>query len=198
MRKEEGELSKVTRDYFELCQQLFLERFALPIYRWCQENRLIFTGHALHEDALCCQAVMQGSLMRFYEYMEYPGIDLLGEDNTCYWVAKQIQSVARQLGKKWVLSELYGCTGWQMNFESYKNIGDWQALFGVNLRCPHLSWYTMKGEAKRDYPASILHQSSWYKEYHYLEDYFSRIHVALQEGNPPAERQSKKSGGSDQ
>lgn len=182
LRKEEGELSKVTRDYFELCQELFLERFALPVYRWCQENHLIFTGHVLHEDALCCQAVMQGSLMRFYEYMEYPGIDLLGEDNTCYWVAKQIQSVARQLDKKWVLSELYGCTGWQMNFESYKNIGDWQALFGVNLRCPHLSWYTMKGEAKRDYPASILHQSSWYKEYHYLENYFSRIHVALQEG----------------
>lgn len=184
LRKKEKELSRVTRDYFELCQELFLERFALPIYRWCQENNLIFTGHVLHEDALCCQAVMQGSLMRFYEYMEYPGIDLLSEDNKCYWVAKQIQSVARQLNKKWVLSELYGCTGWQMNFESYKNIGDWQALFGVNLRCPHLSWYTMKGEAKRDYPASILHQSPWYKEYHYLEDYFSRIHVALEGGKP--------------
>lgn len=184
LRKKEKELSRVTRDYFELCQELFLERFALPIYRWCQENNLIFTGHVLHEDALCCQSVMQGSLMRFYEYMEYPGIDLLSEDNECYWVAKQIQSVARQLNKKWVLSELYGCTGWQMNFESYKNIGDWQALFGVNLRCPHLSWYTMKGEAKRDYPASILHQSPWYKEYHYLEDYFSRIHVALQGGKP--------------
>ena len=43
----------------------------------------------------------------------------------------------------------------------------------------HLSWYTMKGEGKRDYPASILHQSAWYPEYHYLEDYFSRIHAAL-------------------
>ena len=50
LRKEEGELSKVTRDYFELCQELFLERFALPIYRWCQENRLIFTGHVRSEE----------------------------------------------------------------------------------------------------------------------------------------------------
>lgn len=122
---------------------------------------------------------MQGSLMRFYEYMDYPGIDILAENNQCYWAAKQVDSVARQLDKKWVLSELYGCTGWQMDFEAYKNIGDWQALFGVNLRCPHLSWYTMKGEGKRDYPASILHQSAWYPEYHYLEDYFSRIHAAL-------------------
>lgn len=42
----------------------------------------------------------------------------------------------------------------------------------------------MKGEAKRDYPASILHQSPWYPDYHYLEDYFSRIHVALHDGKP--------------
>ncbi len=184
LRTAEGEMSKITRDYFELCQELFQERFAIPIQDWCRENKLIFTGHVLHEDSLCCQAIMQGSLMRFYEYMDYPGIDLLSEGNKCYWVAKQISSVARQLDKEWVLSELYGCTGWQMNFESYKNIGDWQALFGVNLRCPHLSWYTMKGEAKRDYPASMLHQSCWYRDYHYVEDYFSRIHAALHGGKP--------------
>lgn len=184
LRTEEGEMSKVTRDYFELCQELFQERFAIPIQDWCRENKLVFTGHVLHEDSLCCQAIMQGSLMRFYEYMDYPGIDLLSEGNKCYWVAKQISSVARQLDKEWVLSELYGCTGWQMNFESYKNVGDWQALFGVNLRCPHLSWYTMKGEAKRDYPASMLHQSYWYRDYHYVEDYFSRIHAALHGGKP--------------
>lgn len=184
LRTREGELSKVSRDYFDLCQELFLERFAMPVHNWCRENGLIFTGHVLHEDSLTCQAVMQGSLMRFYEYMDYPGIDILSEGNRCYWVAKQISSVARQLEKEWVLSELYGCTGWQMNFESYKNVGDWQALFGVNLRCPHLSWYTMKGEAKRDYPASIFHQSCWYRDYHYVEDYFSRIHAALHGGKP--------------
>lgn len=184
LRRSRGEMSKVTRDYFELCQELFLERFAIPVQNWCRENGLIFTGHVLHEDSLCCQAIMQGSLMRFYEYMDYPGIDILSEGNRCYWVAKQISSVARQLDKEWVLSELYGCTGWQMDFESYKNVGDWQALFGVNLRCPHLSWYTMKGEAKRDYPASMLHQSCWYRDYHYVEDYFSRIHAALHDGKP--------------
>ena len=184
LRKQPGELSKVKRDYFELCQQLFLENFAIPVYRWCKEHNLIFTGHVLHEDSLCAQSVMQGSLMRFYEYMEYPGIDLLAEHTQCYWVAKQIDSVARQLEKEWVLSELYGCTGWQTNFQSYKNIGDWQVLFGINLRCPHLSWYTMKGEAKRDYPASIFHQSSWYTDYHYVEDYYSRIHAVLHDGKP--------------
>ena len=143
---------------------------------------MLLTGHVLHEDSLCCQATMQGSLMRYYEYMDDPGIDILSEYNTCYWAVTQVSSVARQLGKKWLLSELDGCTGWQMNFPSHKNIGDWQALLGINLRCPHLSWYTMKGEAKRDYTASILHQSPWYREYRYVEDYFSRIHTALSDG----------------
>lgn len=182
LRKEVGEVSCVTRDYFELCEELFLENFAIPIQEWCRENHMILTGHVLHEDSLCCQATMQGSLMRYYEYMDYPGIDILSEYNTCYWAVTQISSVARQLDKKWILSELDGCTGWQMNFQSHKNIGDWQALLGINLRCPHLSWYTMKGEAKRDYPASILHQSPWYGEYSYVEDYFARLHTALFDG----------------
>ena len=57
--------------------------------------------------------------------------------------------------------------------------GDWQALFGVNLRCPHLSWYTMKGRREtglsRQHPAP---SPPGIPEYHYLEDYFSRIHAA--------------------
>ena len=154
------ELSAASRDYIELCQELFLENFAQPIQNWCHENKLLFTGHVLHEDSLTAQTVMQGSLMRFYEYMDYPGVDVLTEKNDNWWIVKQIASVARQLDKKWVLSELYGCTGWQMDLEDYKQVGDWQALFGINLRCPHLSWYTMKGEAKRDYPASIFFQSA--------------------------------------
>ena len=182
LRRKEEDISKVKWDYFELCQELFLECFAMPIADWCQKNHMIFTGHVLQEDSLSSQTLMQGSLMRFYEYMDYPGIDILTEENRSYWDAKQVDSVARQLDKKWVLSELYGCTGWQMDFRSYKNIGDWQALFGISLRCPHLSWYTMRGEAKRDYPASILHQSGWYPEYYYVEDYFSRINVALADG----------------
>ena len=46
---------------------------------------------------------------------------------------------------------------------------------GITFRCPHLSWYTMKGEAKRDCPASIMSQSGWYTEYKAVEDYFSRL-----------------------
>ena len=184
LRPEGKAVSQVKWHYVELLQQLFLDNFAKPINEWCQKNNLILTGHVLHEDTLASQVAMQGSLMRFYEHMGYPGVDVLSEHNYNFWIAKQLQSAARQLGQKWLLSELYGCTGWQMDFESHKSVGDWQALFGINLRCHHLSWVTMEGEAKRDFPASILHQSTWWKEYKYVEDYFSRIGVVMSEGTP--------------
>ena len=57
-------------------------------------------------------------------------------------------------------------------------------LFGINLRCHHLSWYSMQGEGKRDYPASISYQSAWYPYYSYIEDYFARLHVLLSQGEP--------------
>ena len=177
-------VAPVKLHFIDLADNLFLERFAMPINEWCEKNGIIFTGHVLHEDSLMNQTVPEGSLMRFYEHMGNPGVDCLTEHNRCYWIVKQLSSAARQLGKKWLLSELYGCTGWQMNFKSHKAVGDWQALFGINLRCHHLSWYTMEGESKRDYPASILHQSPWYKDYSKVEDYFARFGLVMSEGAP--------------
>ena len=57
------------------------------------------------------------------------------------------------------MSELYGVTSWSFDFRRHKLQGDWQAALGITLRVPHLSWVSMKGEAKRDYPASINYQS---------------------------------------
>lgn len=182
--REEGKVfSKVASDYVELAQELFLKNFMEKIQKRCHEYGWKFTGHLLHEDLLVSQTCMLGSLMSGYEYMDIPGIDLLGEKNECWWIGKQLTSVAHQMGQKEMLTELFGCTGWQMKFENYKAVGDWQAMMGINLFCPHLSWYTMKGENKRDYPASIFYQSAWYKQYRYMEDYFARIHVAT-EGTP--------------
>lgn len=183
--RENGErVNDVKWKFCELTQSLFLKNFAKPQYDWCTEHDMAYTGHVLHENNLTSQVTMQGSLMRYYEYMHTPGIDLLTENDNAYWVPKQLSSVARQLGQKWLLSEMYGCTGWQFDFENHKAVGDWQALFGINLRCQHLSWYTMEGEAKRDYPASIFFQSPWWKQYKYVEDYFSRLGVMLNQGAP--------------
>ena len=81
-------------------------------------------------------------------------------------------------------SELYGVTNWDFDFRGHKLQGDWQAALGVTVRVPHLTWTSMAGEAKRDYPASISYQSPWYKEYPLVENYFARVNTALTRGVP--------------
>jgi hypothetical protein len=161
---------------------MFIEAYAKQIGQWCGKNNLFFTGHGINEAPLSEQAACSGSLMPFYAHMQIPGIDMLTDYRNEYISPKQCSSVARQLGRKWVLSELYGCTGWDTTFATYKHIGDWQAALGITMRCPHLAWYSMAGEAKRDYPASIHFHSPWYKQYRKLEDYFARINSVLAEG----------------
>jgi hypothetical protein len=184
LRHDGLEVSPIKSHYAEILLKLFLQNFAKPCFDWCEANNLMLTGHILHENSLASQVSTNGSVQRYYPFMHVPGVDYLGEHGRHYWVAKQVDSVARQIDKRFILSELYGLTGWQMNFESHKAIGAWQALFGVNLRCHHLSWFTMQGESKRDYPASILHQSPWYKEYNHVETWFARLGYFRSQGNP--------------
>jgi hypothetical protein len=169
-------------DYHDCLTHLFVESFSKQLSDWCEENNLLHTGHVLLEQPLAAQANEVGAAMRFYEHMQAPGMDLLMQISREIDTAKQVASVARQFGRKWRLSETYGCTGWDFNFAGHKALGDWQAAMGINLRCQHLSWYTMEGEAKRDYPASISYQSPWWRDYRTVEDYFARIGVAMTQG----------------
>lgn len=178
----EGQLSK-PRYHYHCCRStMFTEAFAKQIGQWCDSNGLLFTGHVLLEEPPSDSVSVVGSPMQFYQYMQAPGVDLLTQYWNEYVAAKQCVSVARQTGRKWVLSEIYGCTGWETTFETYKFLGDWQAALGITLRCPHLSWYSMAGEAKRDYPASIHYHSPWYKQFRHVENYYSRLNTVLTEG----------------
>ncbi len=168
--------------YHDCVTHLFVEAFSRQIGQWCGKHGLLHTGHVLEEDTLSSQTNMVGSAMRFYEHMQAPGMDLLTERRAEFDTAKQVSSAARQFSKRWRLTETYGCTGWDFPFLGHKALGDWQVAMGINFRCPHLSWYTMAGEAKRDYPASIFYQSPWWPLYPKVEDYFARVHVAMTRG----------------
>ncbi|MEI8138968.1 MAG: glycosyl hydrolase [bacterium] len=169
-------------NYHDCVTHLYVDAFGRQIFEWCQKNNLKFTGHQLEEDTLSSQTNMVGSCIRNYEFMQAPGMDLLTEHWRVFNTAKQVTSGARQFGAKWRLTETYGCTGWDFPFAGHKALGDWQVAMGINLRCQHLAWYTMEGEAKRDYPAGIFYQSPWWQLYPKVEDYFARIHAVMTRG----------------
>jgi hypothetical protein len=168
--------------YHDCITHLYVDAFCRQAGKWCAKHRLLFTGHQLEEDSLSRQTNMVGSCMRTYEHMQAPGMDLLTERWFVFNTAKQVASAARQFGWKWRLTETYGCTGWDFPFLGQKALGDWQVAMGINLRSQHLSWYTMEGQAKRDYPAGIFYQSPWWELYPTVEDYYARIHAVMTRG----------------
>lgn len=182
--RADKKLPKVRHNYYALLIKLFNKGFMEPYAKWCNENGLGFTGHLMAEDDLISQTMgFGGECMPAYKYFDVPGVDVLMADKV-YVTVKQAQSAVRQLGKEAMLSELYGVTGWDFDFRGHKLEGDWQAAMGVTLRVHHLTYLTMEGAAKRDYPASIGYQSPWCDEYSWVEDHFARLNTVLTRGKP--------------
>lgn len=169
--------------YHDHVTELFTNSFAKNCGDWCGKNNLHLTGHMVQEDTLGAQANSIGEAMRAYPHFQIPGIDLLCNEIR-FATLKQCQSAVHQQGNEAMMTELYGVTNWDFDFRGHKFQGDWQAALGATMRVPHLSWVSMAGEAKRDYPASISYQSPWYKEYKYIEDHFARLNTALTRGVP--------------
>jgi hypothetical protein len=176
-----GAVSVARYRYHDHLSERFVEAFADTIGTWCKEHNIMLTGHMMSEQSLMSQSAALGEAMRSYRAFQLPGIDILC-DHREYTTAKQAQSAAHQYGRPGVLSELYGVTNWDYDFRGHKLQGDWQAALGVSVRVHHLTWVSMGGEAKRDYPASIGYQSPWYKEYPLIENHFSRLNTALTRG----------------
>ena len=179
----DGRVSATRYHYHDHISERFAQAFADVCGAWCRENGIALTGHMMEEPTLHSQTAALGDAMRSYRGFDLPGIDMLCASFE-FTTAKQAQSAVHQYGREGMLSELYGVTGWDYDFRGYKLHGDWQACLGVTIRVPHLSWYAMGGEAKRDYPASIHYQSPWWKEFSYLEDHFARVNTAMTRGKP--------------
>ncbi|MBQ6564185.1 MAG: hypothetical protein IJL88_09750 [Clostridia bacterium] len=177
----DGKASILRYRFHDHIAERFSQAFADQCGAWCDAHGLMLTGHMMSEPTLESQTSALGEAMRSYRGFQMPGIDMLCDWRE-YTTAKQAQSASRQFGREGVLSELYGVTNWNFDFRGHKLAGDWQAALGVTVRVPHLSWVSMNGEAKRDYPATFNYQTPWYREYSYVENHFARLNTVLTRG----------------
>ena len=114
--------------FFNHAEDLFEHAFMKQISEVTQKQNLDFTGHLMHEHELLLQISRNGEAMRLYPYFDIPGVDVLF-DRVELSTLKQTQSVVRQYGKKAMLSELYGVTGWD-----YEQRGIIRLLSIINRR----------------------------------------------------------------
>ncbi|HYW80984.1 MAG TPA: hypothetical protein VE890_15495, partial [Thermoguttaceae bacterium] len=183
------ETTAVRFDYYQTVSRLWIDNFFRPIYQWCDKHHLEFTGHLWeHEWPVPAK---QPVVMHTYRWMQAPGTDLLGfqffptkfEDQTlAYLNQKETSSVANQLGCRRIMCESCGGGGYGMALREFKPLEDFLLAGGVNVVTPHLSYQTLAGARKYDWPQTISDHSSWWDAYRLQADHVGRVGYALGQG----------------
>ncbi len=158
-----------------------------PCPAYCKENNLSWTGHYWEHG---WPSPLKGpDNMAMYAYHQIPGIDLLfnsQEERPDQFgnirSVKELSSAVNQFGRSRTLSETYGGSGWEFRFDEMKRNGDWEYVLGVNLLNQHLSFMSLMGDRKHDYPQSFGPYAPYWKQYQYQTDYFGRLSAALSSG----------------
>ena len=162
--------------YYKALNDLMLNSFAKQIYDWCEENGYQLTGHYIEERSLQGQMLCCAGVMPFYEYQHIPGIDFLTRVNDSPLMAKQLDSVATQLGKKYRLIEIFALTGWSYSPRSLKALAESFYAGGINVTCQHLIPVTERGNRKRDYPEHFSWVNPWVeKNFKEFNEYFNKL-----------------------
>ena len=164
----------------------FIEAYSKPLYLWCDKHGISYTGHYNAEDYFTSQILNHcGGVMAHYRYQHIPGIDHLCRQTEHHlFTCKQVSSAARQTGRKYVLTEIFGVSRHTNTFEDFKWLGDYDLVHGASIFCPHLTWYSGKGRRKRDYPPVWNYQQTYWEDLPVLNNYFARIAHALTSGKP--------------
>ena len=178
-----GNWRKVRLHYYRTLGRRFEESFSKQIGDYCRQRGLVWTGHYNGEENFASVITNVGNMMVQYRHAERPGIDWLAlHIDHGLNPAKSLSSVANQYGRARRLSEMFGISGQNMNFEDRKWIADWHAVLGINHVCPHLALYSMAGCRKRDYPPTLSPQQPWWPYNGILEDHLARVSYATTVG----------------
>jgi hypothetical protein len=186
--EEVGDWRRVRHNYFALLLELFIDRWSKPWHAYTEAKHLQWTGHYWEHE---WPNPRQGpDNMAMYAWHQVPAIDMLFNQfnegvNAQFGnvrSVKELGSVANQLGNRRTLSETYGGGGWELTFQDMKRLGDWEYVFGVNTMTQCLSFQTLAGARKYDYPQSFTYHTPWWPHYGVLGGYFSRLSLALSAG----------------
>lgn len=187
--EETGDWKKVRHNYTQTLLQLFIDRWAKPWYEYCEDKGLIFTGHYWEHG--WPNMKLGGDNMAMYAWHQMPAIDMLfnqWNDSSSHAqfgnvrAVKELSSAANQTGRQRKLSETYGGSGWDLTFTDMKRNGDWEYALGVNFLNQHLTYFTLAGARKYDYPPSFDYHEPWWDNYKYINNHYTRLSLALSAG----------------
>jgi hypothetical protein len=187
--EEVGDWRRIRHNYYSTLLDLFIERWSKPYRDYTESRHIAWTGH--YWEHAWPNPGQGPDNMAMYAWHQVPAIDMLFNQfsegvNAQFGnvrSVKELASVASQIGQRRTLSETYGGGGWDLRFEDMKRLGDWEYVLGINMMNQHLSFGTITGVRKYDYPQSFSYHEPWWKHYGVLGNYFARLSLALSAGD---------------
>ncbi len=170
-----GDWRRFRLHYYRTVSKCMEKAFSAQMGTWCEDAGLLWTGHYNGEELPVSNMFNQGDLMVQYRHMAIPGIDALGLRFKEQHNAKVMSSVANQYGKRRRIVEIFGISGHNLSFEDRMWLTAWHTNNGLNLFCPHLSHYSLKGIRKYDYPPSFNYQEPYWPHNALFEDFSARL-----------------------
>jgi hypothetical protein len=134
------EAARARVDYFDLLADLFEQSYLNPIFRWCEENKVIRGGHLLLEhDPRRFMEGGHGHLLRSLRHFHIPGIDSIFQEShplkRSHHFPKYASSIARQTGRL-CSSMPFGASSCAVTPAIFKWTIDHELVRGINLFLP--------------------------------------------------------------
>ncbi len=180
--------AKIRYDFFQSIHLLFRASYHEKISRWCQKHQIQYATE------------VPSVRMATQQYSHIPGGDSAHEKlgRSLEWILdeythnlranpKFVTSLARQLDRKFAMTECFHSVGWSMTLQDAKWMIDRLAAYGINFYNFHAFYFTVDGLAKHDAPPSQFLQNPYWKHYRKLSDYVSRLSYLLSESTAMTE-----------
>lgn len=181
-------------DFYNLLHRMWMNSWARPLQKWCQEHGIRLTGH-YHDHDWPAPYATPGQV-HLLSALDWPGTDFLecfellghdfydaqgfeaapaGQEPFGLLYLKQVESVARQYGKERVMDECWGAGGHDATPADWLRLGRYLAVHGVNHFVPHHCLLTISGARKQDHPQFFSDQIPVFNHLRPMNDELTRL-----------------------
>jgi hypothetical protein len=185
------EIQRVRVDFHDTCSQLFLERFMLPIRKWCRKNSLISGGHLNGEDEPRGNADYGfGHILRALRALDLPGVDVIWRQLfpgvRSHVFPKYASSVAHQTGRRFALAEVFAVYGNGIQPRQMKWLIDYLLVRGITTFVLSNITQTRRDHGMAGCRPHLGPVDPLWKYSDLLHRYISRLGYMLSQGRPAA------------
>lgn len=181
------EAAQARVDYFDLLADLFERSYLNPIFRWCEQNKVICGGHLLldHDPRRFLEGG-HGHLLRSLRHFRIPGVDSIFQEShplkRSHHFPKYASSIARQTGRL-CSSMPFGASSCAVTPSIFKWTIDHQLVRGINL---FLLWgYSPNADIRYQWSRPVFgHFGPLWKYMDVAYDYTARLSYLLALGAP--------------